>query len=435
MRTRGLPHRALLCLAAGAALAAAALPVVPVAAVTYTATLSASPATLETDYYSDLEISVSPATTSSLDTYVFDQTTGEYVGDCYGGGICDYSLTQGVPGAHTYVAYVARYTCCPGFPPSGIAATSNTQTITWTASTFQVSLAASATTVNPGTAVTLTAQSNKDVGPTAAGIFIEDQTTGGEVALCGFGTVCTASVTKDAITTQTFAAYIADYWSSGYPPSDIQATSNTVTVTWAPVVATGSAAFHGTAALSRFPCPPPPPFGNGPCTGSFGGDWSGQLSGTQGTSPYTVTWTTVTTDASAVSAGFQYAEWQCLDGAETALGFAIGSGTAHAGPGEVQGKWQVPGEAFPRDVVGVDASFQFTWTRVGNSAVLMLSPMTVTVSVAGLGAQTVITSGQTGVASFAVTSSGTTTAPTCATPLDNVQGAIAGTIPLAATGH
>lgn len=429
----GRRHRLLVRVAAALAVAGATLPVVPAGAVSYTLTLSASTAMLETDYYSSLTVDANVAPAGNLDIYVFDQTTGAYIGDCWATS-CTYDyITQSVPGTHTYIAYVARSTCCPSFPPMGIQATSNTRSITWTPSSFQVSLSASPTTTNPGTSSTLSAQANKDVGPTAAGIFIFDQTTGAQVALCGWGTLCQASVTQDAITTHTYVADVADYWSSGYPPSGIQATSNTVTVTWAPVVATGSAAFHGTAELSRFPCQPPPPFGDGPCTGSFGGDWAGNLSGAQGTNPYSVSWTTAS--GSAVHASFQYAEWQCLDGVESALGFAVGSGTASAGPGAVQGKWQVPGEAFPRDVVGVDATFQFTWTRVGNAAVIMLSPMALTVTVSGLGAQTVITSGQNGAASFAVTSSANTTAPTCATPLDDVQGAIAGTIALVATSH
>jgi len=193
--------------------------------------------------------------------------------------------------------------------------------------------------------------------------------------------------------------------------------------------ATGDAAFRGTASLPTFPCPPPPPFGSGPCSGSFTGSWSGSLSGVAGSSPFTVAWST--SNPLSVQANFSYYELQCLDGTETALGVAQGSGTAVAGPGEVQGKLQNVGETFPRDITGVSVAFSFSWTRVGNSAVISFSPITAQVFVAGSGWVTVLTTPQTGTATFVPTQSTGTGVPSCANPLTGVAGIIAGDIPLA----
>jgi hypothetical protein len=184
--------------------------------------------------------------------------------------------------------------------------------------------------------------------------------------------------------------------------------------------------FAGTVNLPTFPCSPPPPFGTGPCAGNLRAQWSGHLAGVSGTSPFDVTWSA---GGGAMSATFNYSELQCL-GLELLLGMAQGTGTAVAAPGEVQGKWQVPGESFPRDVIGVTASFSFLWTRAGTTEVLSLAPFTLTLQVAGLADQTVVTGPQFGVASFGlVPDSGPF--PDCGHPWRVNGGPIAGTVPLA----
>ena len=195
-----------------------------------------------------------------------------------------------------------------------------------------------------------------------------------------------------------------------------------------PLAVTGGVAFNGQATLETFPCSPPAPFGNGPCAGTFTGAWSGNVSGVSGSHAFDVTWTT---PAGRLQAAFDYAEWQCLGGTETVLGVAKGSGGATAEPGEVQGKWQVPGETFARDITRVSASFSFDWLRIGTSAVLVLDPVTLSVDVAGLGTRQVVTTRQTGTAAFAARGAGDIgTAPTCGDPLTDVHGDIAGVLPL-----
>lgn len=192
----------------------------------------------------------------------------------------------------------------------------------------------------------------------------------------------------------------------------------------------GDAAFAGTAFLPTFPCQPPPPAGNGPCSGSFNGQWTGHLSGVHQSSPFEVSWTTTTATSPAVSASFYYWEVQCLAGTETVIGNAVGTGAATAVPGQVKGNWQQVGVDLPRDILEVSLTFSFQWTRVGTGAVLTLNPATLSLNVAGLGWKTVSTSEQDGTATFVPLTSTGTGVPSCANPLTNVTGAITGDLAL-----
>jgi hypothetical protein len=111
---------------------------------------------------------------------------------------------------------------------------------------------------------------------------------------------------------------------------------------------------------------------------------------------------------------------------------AQGTGSAVVNPGQLQGKWQVVGETFARDIVGVQFNFFFQWTRLANAAVLVLPTATLQVNVSGIGWRTVITSiPQSGLAEFVPTSESGSGVPSCANPLTNVTGTIAGLLPFA----
>ncbi len=101
-----------------------------------------------------------------------------------------------------------------------------TPAIAWTAS-----LSASSTSLWPTQYSTLTATANQDVGPTPYYLSIYDNTAGANVAICGVGTTCTASVTQATAATHSYTAYVSGY-PSVHPPASIQATSGTVNVTW-----------------------------------------------------------------------------------------------------------------------------------------------------------------------------------------------------------
>jgi hypothetical protein len=100
-----------------------------------------------------------------------------------------------------------------------------------TSSAYSVSLSASPTAIGPGGSSTLTAYSSVDVGPTPYWIEIFDRSNGQNIAVCGTGTSCSMSVSQSSPTTHSFIAYISGYGLSNPPPS-VQATSNSVSVTW-----------------------------------------------------------------------------------------------------------------------------------------------------------------------------------------------------------
>jgi len=156
---------------------------------------------------------------------IYDASTGGSVAICGTGTTCSASVSQGSPTTHSYIAYIAYYSTTN--PPSGIQATSNYASVTW----LSVSLAASTQWLPPGAAATLTAYANTDVGPTPWWLEIYDQSTGGSVAICGSGSSCSASVSQSSATTHSYIAYVAGYSTTNPPPS-VQATSNSLAVTW-----------------------------------------------------------------------------------------------------------------------------------------------------------------------------------------------------------
>lgn len=115
-----------------------------------------------------------------------------------------------------------------------------------------LTLTASSTDGGTGHPVTLTAASNLDVGPTVYYIFIFDN-FGNELTECGSGNTCSVPVEIDACTSRTYHATIArfDY-------TDVQATSNSVGVTWwnvtLSVSPTGGQVILGTIHLTATTC-------------------------------------------------------------------------------------------------------------------------------------------------------------------------------------
>jgi hypothetical protein len=97
---------------------------------------------------------------------------------------------------------------------------------------FTISLAASSTDPYVGTPVTLTATANTDVGPTPYYITIYDQTTGAELAVCGSGITCSATVSESTTGTQRFGAFIGDDVPGDGAPGFVLVSSNQVPVLW-----------------------------------------------------------------------------------------------------------------------------------------------------------------------------------------------------------
>jgi hypothetical protein len=97
---------------------------------------------------------------------------------------------------------------------------------------FAVSLAAGSSYPLLGQSVTLTATTNTDVGPTPYYVTIYNESTGAELAICGSGTTCTATVGQSTPGTQVFEAFVGDDVSGNGHPGFALVSSNQVPVTW-----------------------------------------------------------------------------------------------------------------------------------------------------------------------------------------------------------
>lgn len=105
---------------------------------------------------------------------------------------------------------------------------------------WTVTLTASSNTLWPTQYVTLDATANADVGPTPYYISIYDATTGGQVAICPTGSMCSVSETESTASTQDYIAYVGND-TSLFPPTTIAAASNDQSVVWQAVTAGGNA--------------------------------------------------------------------------------------------------------------------------------------------------------------------------------------------------
>lgn len=158
---------------------------------------------------------------------IYDQTAGAYVVTCATGTTCSTSVTQPTPATHYYVAVVSYASA--GYPPSGEQAVSGQAGVVWHG--VSLTLAASQTTVPAGAASTLTAATSQDIGPSPFWTGIFDVTTGTRIAVCGYGTTCSATVSQAVAATHEYIAYLSGN-STAYPPPGIQETSLLSFVTW-----------------------------------------------------------------------------------------------------------------------------------------------------------------------------------------------------------
>jgi hypothetical protein len=98
---------------------------------------------------------------------------------------------------------------------------------------FWTPLTANNPTVAVGGSIQLSVSANADVGPTVYYIEIFDVDTGAQVARCGFGTTCTATVSQSIATLHRYQAFISGYGMT-LPPPYIQDASNVAYLTWSP---------------------------------------------------------------------------------------------------------------------------------------------------------------------------------------------------------
>lgn len=134
--------------------------------------------------------------------------------------------------------------------------------------------------------------------------------------------------------------------------------------------------FAGEAWLPTFPCPPPLP-GEQPCTGSFTGEIIGTFAGDDGPGLWNVSM------IGPVESTFNYADL-IQPGAPCLEGVATGVGSVELGQNGVVGVW-TNHAGIPELVRGAKLVFNFSWLRVGVTAVLTLTELSLTIKTTGGG--------------------------------------------------
>lgn len=188
--------------------------------------------------------------------------------------------------------------------------------------------------------------------------------------------------------------------------------------------AVGGAQFEGTAFLPKFPCPT-----NTVCSGTFTGQWSGNLSGFYNGREFDIAWRTL--NNTGIGASFTYEEFLCaVPEAGNVVGHAVGTGTARGGSSQVVGTmYNNNPNSLPVLIDTIQMDFTFDWTRFGNVAVIILLPTAFLADVPGLGWVTLASGRQLGTADFVPTGSSTPGGiPNCDAPLTNITGAITGNV-------
>ena len=87
-------------------------------------------------------------------------------------------------------------------------------------------------TIAVSATTTVTATTDRDIGPTPYFIQIFDATTGANLSWCGYGTSCTATISQSVPTTHAIVAYVASVVTDTLPPSGIASATAKMFVTW-----------------------------------------------------------------------------------------------------------------------------------------------------------------------------------------------------------
>jgi hypothetical protein len=161
---------------------------------------------------------------------IFDTTSSSLIQTCAFGTTCSVSVRQLQPTTHVFLGRITT----SNFRDVLAGGDSNRAYVTWNAM-WRLSLTANPAPITLGS-TTLTAATNRDVGPTPFFIFIfrEDGPDNGAGTLlnrCAFGTSCVATDFPGVSPGTDYVAFVAPF-SLGAPPlGGIVASSNVVHVT------------------------------------------------------------------------------------------------------------------------------------------------------------------------------------------------------------
>ena len=160
---------------------------------------------------------------------IYNTATGSSIASCGTGTTCSTTVTNSQNVSVTYGAVIGSGTTAPF---NSVQASASTVTVSF-AWQFNLALTPSSSTVYMPARLTLTATTSTDVGPTPYVIVIVDQASGSTVASCGSGTSCSTSVSVGSPTTKSYEAFVS---ASTSPPSNVQASTPPISITfqWEP---------------------------------------------------------------------------------------------------------------------------------------------------------------------------------------------------------
>ncbi|HEY0482402.1 MAG TPA: hypothetical protein VGD37_33005 [Kofleriaceae bacterium] len=140
------------------------------------------------------------------------------VARCATGTVCSVTLTSSVPAFVTYIAELTDVSDNESVENSLIAQIVNVE---WKSANLTMSV--SPTTLPVGATTTLTAHT-VEIGSSPSYTEIFDVTTGTRLAVCGSGTVCSASISQAVATTHAFRAYFSQLSTASPPPGIVEQT-------------------------------------------------------------------------------------------------------------------------------------------------------------------------------------------------------------------
>jgi hypothetical protein len=152
---------------------------------------------------------------------IFDDTTGTFLTACGIGTTCSTTVSESAATTHAYKACFSSFGT--SFPPPNLLECATVKYVTWSSSGSTVSLTAPALFFG---AATVTAVASFDVGPTPYYIQIYHLESG-RIAVCGFGTTCSATFAPGVRGPHHLVAFIASA-STVLPPPLAQAGSPVV---------------------------------------------------------------------------------------------------------------------------------------------------------------------------------------------------------------
>ncbi|HEX3478467.1 MAG TPA: hypothetical protein VHT91_25775 [Kofleriaceae bacterium] len=190
----------------------------------WSVTMVASPTILWPTSYSIVEVSANAdvgPTPYYLRIFYWDGPNRVNVASCATGTSCAGVVTQPDVSGIEFWGAVEDF--------AQVAQASRSTFIEWLGAV--TALSASSPTTSVGASVTLTATSDRDIGPSPFYAEIFDVTTGTLLTECGVGTSCSAQVSQSQATTHAYQAFLSGFGTSLPPPGILEATSISY-VTW-----------------------------------------------------------------------------------------------------------------------------------------------------------------------------------------------------------